>query len=425
MPLQGAIRVPSDKSISHRTVLFSGLAHGVSHVQDVLPSADVLASIDAMRALGAHIKLEEGDCGLTGTIEGFGQQACGGPFEIDCGNSGTTARLLMGVLSGLNVEARLTGDASLSSRPMMRVIEPLLQLGALIEASDGCLPARVRVHDGLQPAHIRTKQASAQVKSAVLLAGLFAQGTTSVTEPKASRNHTELMLPAYGARVETSGLTSCVEGPARLTAHDIRVPGDPSSAAFIAVAAALMQSSAVTIEQVALNPTRTGAFEVLRRMGCAIEYSKQGAIGAEPVGDIVVRFSPRLDAAVVEPEEIPTLIDEIPVLALAAACAHGETVFKEAGELRVKESDRLSAILDMLECLGVHAFAQGDDLHIVGAAGVPRHAQAHVEAQTHHDHRLAMTWHIAGLCFGVDVSLDDADCVAVSWPGFFDAIESL
>ena len=425
MPLHGAIRVPSDKSISHRAVLFSGLAQGVSHVQDVLPSADVLASIDAMRTLGARIDLEMGSNGLMGTIEGIEQHAHGGPFEIYCGNSGTTARLLMGVLSGLNVEAHLTGDASLSSRPMTRVIEPLSALGATMEASDGCLPVYVHVHDELKPANVRTKQASAQVKSAVLLAGLFAPGVTSVTEPKASRNHTELMLPAYGASVDVEGLTSSVKGPAQLVAHDIRVPGDPSSAAFVAVAAALAEGSQITIEQVALNPTRTGAFEVLRRMGCEIEYSNLDHIGAEPVGDVVVKHSSQLRATTVLPKEIPTLIDEIPVLALAAACAHGETVFKDAGERRVKESDRFCAILDMLRCLGVRAFSEGDDLHIVGEAGLPSQAPNHIEAPTYHDHRLAMTWHIAGLCFGVDVSLDDAECVAVSWPDFFEAIDSL
>lgn len=425
MPFLGAIRVPGDKSISHRAILFSGLAHGVSHVQDVLPSADVLASIEAMRSLGAHIELEEDSHGLSGTIEGIGMQAQGGPFDIDCGNSGTTARLLMGVLSGLNVEAHLSGDISLCSRPMMRVIEPLCALGARIDANNGRLPAHVHIHDGLKPMIIRTKQASAQVKSALLLAGLFTQGVTCVIEPKASRNHTELMLPAYGAHVDVDGLKSSVEGPARLVAHDMRVPGDPSSAAFVAVAAALSEGSSVTIEQVALNPTRMGAFEVLRRMGCTIEYSNRDWIGAEPVGDIVIRYSPQLTATIVEPEEIPTLIDELPVLALTAACAHGETVFKEAGELRVKESDRFSAILEMLESLGVKAYAQDDDLHIIGVPGLRQQAPANIAASTYHDHRLAMTWHIAGLCFGIDVSLDDADCVSVSWPDFFEAIDTL
>lgn len=426
MPLRGTIRVPSDKSISHRTVLFSGLASGVSQVSDVLPSADVLASLSAIRALGAKTDLTQGQNGLSGTIEGIAcEPEVDGPLEIDCGNSGTTARLLLGVLSGLGVEATLVGDASLSKRPMERVMKPLREFGARFDSHDGCLPVHVRTHDGLLARDIRTQQASAQVKSALLLAGLFAKGTTSVTEPHKSRDHTELMLPAFGVPVTVDGLTACVTGPAKLSSCDVSVPSDPSSAAFIAVAAALVDESDVVIEQVSLNSTRTGAFEVLRRMGCSLEYQNLSNIGAEPVGDVHVQFTPHLEATVVEAAEIPTLIDEIPILALAAACASGETVFKSCGELRVKESDRFKAILDGLDALGIKAYATGDDLHIVGNASALTASGEPVLFPTYHDHRLAMTWHIAGLATGRSVELDDRQCVAVSWPDFFDDIGAL
>lgn len=429
MAFVGSIRVPSDKSISHRAVLFAGLAQGTSHLEAVLPSADVHATMRAMQALGARVDLAAGPHGLAGEVEGIGCVKGSGPFArplvIDCGNSGTTARLLMGVLAGLGVDATLTGDASLSRRPMRRVMEPLSELGASFESDEGHLPVRVVPAGPLHGAHIMTRQASAQVKSAVLLAGMQAHGVTSVTEPSKSRDHTELVLPAFGVDVEVDGLTARVEGSARMHAHDMSVPGDPSSAAFIAVAAVLCPGSDVTMEQVALNPTRSGAFEVLRRMGAKLTYEDEHMEGSEPVGDVRVAYTPTLCATRVMPSEIPTLIDEIPILAVAAALACGETVFESCGELRVKECDRMTAIIEGLGAFGIEAFADGDDLHIMGTAGSLERMPARLSLPTYGDHRLAMTWYLAGEAFGVDVELDDPDCVRVSWPDFFADMESL
>lgn len=432
MPLRGSIRVPSDKSISHRAVLFSALAQGTSHLANLLPSDDVLSSLAAVEALGARVERSEGANGIDAVVTGFGgKPSCAGPVELDCGNSGTTTRLLMGLVCGLGVDATLCGDESLSSRPMRRVIDPLTQMGAHIDSETGTLPAHILPAGKLSAIHYDSPKASAQVKSAVLLAGLQAEGTTSVTEPAKSRDHTELLLPAFGVGVDVDGLTVSVEGPASLSAHDMSAPGDPSSAAFIAVEAAVVEGSEVTIEGVSLNPTRAGAFKVLERMGASISYVNEHLEGAEPVGDVCVAYGPRLAGCVVTPAEIPTLIDEIPVLAIAAAAAEGETVFEGAGELRVKESDRFTAVIDGLAAFGVEAYGDGDDLHVVGT-GEPLYLLADampeddvVELPTHHDHRLAMTWYLMGLATEAPVKLDDAGCVSVSWPSFFEDVEAL
>lgn len=426
MPFRGIMRVPSDKSISHRAVLFAGLASGTSHLERVLPSADVHATIDAMRALGAQLDFEQGEDGLSGAVTGIAlSPRVDGAVRMDCGNSGTTARLLLGVLAGLGVDATLLGDASLQSRPMERVMAPLRMLGARFESDEGTLPVRVLPGRVLEPGQIVIDQASAQVKSAVLLAGMQADGITSITEPNKSRDHTELLLPAFGVPVQIEGLTARVAGPASMHAHDMRIPSDPSSASFVAVAATLAPGSDVLLEQVALNPTRTGAFEVLERMGADIAFDNESFEGCERVGDVRVRSASCLKATHVTPQEVPTLIDEIPILSVAAACASGETVFERAGELRVKESDRLSAIVEGLHALGVEAFAEGDDLHVIGDPGLLSAERGALSMPTHGDHRLAMTWHLAGLVLDARVELDDRSCVAVSWPGFFEDIESL
>ena len=433
MPLQGSIRVPSDKSISHRAVLFSALAEGRSQLRDLLPSDDVLSSLAAVEQLGAVVERSQGANGIDAAITGFGGQPVRGQqLRLDCGNSGTTTRLLMGLVCGLGVDAVLFGDESLSSRPMGRVIEPLSAMGARIEAQGGTLPAHVLPAQApLSAAHYDSPKASAQVKSAVLLAGLQAGGTTSVTEPAKSRDHTERLLPAFGVPVEVDGLTVSVTGPARLHAHDMSAPGDPSSAAFLAVIAAVLEDSDLTIENVALNPTRTGAFAVLERMGADISYANEHLEGAEPVGDVHVAFGPQLMGTVVTPEEIPTLVDEVPVLAIAAAAAQGETVFQGAGELRVKESDRFAAVIEGLAAFGVHAWGEGDELHIQGT-GEPLYLlgdaladEDSLQLPTYHDHRLAMTWYLMGLATEAPVVLDDASCVSVSWPSFYADIEGL
>lgn len=433
MSLCGTIRVPSDKSISHRAVLFSALAQGTSRLKDLLPSDDVLSSLKAVEQLGASVERCEGENGIDAVITGFAAKPdCEPGTRIDCGNSGTTTRLLMGLVAGLGVDVVLFGDESLSSRPMRRVIDPLTQMGAAIESETGTLPAHVKpAADELVAIEYESPKASAQVKSCIMLAGLQAKGRTTVTEPAKSRDHTERLLPAFGVPVAVDGLSVSVEGPARLVAHDMSAPGDPSSAAFIAVAAAIMPQSSVRIENVALNPTRTGAFKALERMGAHLTYENEHLEGAEPVGDVCVDYAPGMHGTVVAAEEIPTLIDELPILALAAAAAEGETVFKSAGELRVKESDRFAAIIDGLAAFGVRAWGEGDDLHIEGT-GEGLFALADcldddvsVELPTFHDHRLAMTWYLMGLASEVPVSLDDAACVSVSWPGFYDDVASL
>ena len=426
MALVGTIRVPSDKSISHRAVLFSGMAQGTSQVRNLLPSDDVLCSLAAIRALGADVQVAEGPHGLNGTVRGFGgEPERGRELDIDCGNSGTTTRLLLGLLSGLKVQAHLHGDASLSGRPMERVMKPLRLMGARFESEDGCLPVRVlpAPGSGLKALSYESPHASAQVKSAVLLAGLFADGTTTVAEPAKSRDHTELMLPAYGVPVQVDGLRVSVRGPVQLQAHDVNAPADPSSAAFVAVAAALCPGSDVALEQVALNPTRTGAFRVMERMGAELSYENTSVLGAEPVGDVHVRYSPGLVGTEVAAGEIPSLIDEIPILALLAAGANGRTVFRSAGELRVKECDRFAAIRHGLACLGVETLEEGDDLHVMGAG--LGNAPEVLTLPSHGDHRMAMTWHLAGLASGKDVRVDDPACVSVSWPGFYNDIATL
>lgn len=426
MALEGTIRVPSDKSLSHRAVLFAGLAKGTSHLENVLPSADVFATIDAMKTLGAQIDFEAGAHGLSGTVTGIALRPIGAePYQIYCGNSGTSARLLLGVLTGLKVAATLTGDASLSRRPMKRVMTPLERLGGCFESVEGTLPVEVIPARGLHAARLETGQASAQVKSAILLAGMQIEGTTSVTEPFKSRDHTELLLPAFGVDVKVDGQRASVTGPVIMHSHDMSIPADPSSAAFVAVAAALVPGSRVRLESVALNATRIGALKVLKRMGCDIAYESESMEGSEPVGDVVVGFSPSLHGVRVSSAAIPSLIDEIPVLALAAARAEGETVFESVGELRVKESDRLAAILEALEAVGIEAFVDGDDLHIMGADDARFDAPSSVCLSSRGDHRLAMTWHLMGLVFDCEVRIDDTQCVDVSWPDFFADIESL
>lgn len=433
MPLRGTLRVPSDKSISHRAVLFSALAQGISHLTNLLPSDDVLSSLAAVQELGAHVEQHAGKNGIDAVVTGFGTNPIRDKaITLDCGNSGTTTRLLMGLVCGLGVDATLVGDASLSSRPMARVIDPLASMGANIQSANGKLPAHVMpAGGGLTAIQYDSPKASAQVKGAILLAGLCSKGVTSVTEPAKSRDHTERLLPAFGVPVDVDGLTVSIEGPAALSPHDMSAPGDPSSAAFIAVEAAVMEGSKVTITGVSLNPTRIGAFSVLKRMGAKLSYLNEHTEGAEPVGDVKVEYTDNLHGVEVSAEEIPTLIDEIPVLAIAAAAAEDVTVFRGAGELRVKESDRFAAVVDGLAAFGVRAWGDGDDLHVEGT-GAPLYMLADamedadcIELPTYHDHRLAMTWYLMGLATEACVRLDDATCVSVSWPSFYEDIDSL
>ena len=424
-PLAGRVRVPSDKSLSHRAVLFSAMAEGTSSVHGLLDSADVRSSIAAVSALGARCELtHDADGSLSGTITGWGDQGPSQPSgEIDCGNSGTTARLLLGMLSGWPVSVTLTGDESLSSRPMLRVTRPLEAMGARFAARDGgTLPLTV---SGVSPLAVTTYEspvASAQVKSALLLAALRAQGTSVVAEPHLSRDHTERLLPAYGVALEADPVACRVAltGPQSLRATTIAVPGDPSSAAFIVAAALLVPGSHVTVTDLSINPTRIGFLRVLERMGARVSVTATAHMGAEPTGSLDIVHGAPLQGVTVAADEIPALIDEIPVLALVASQAHGTTRFEDVGELRVKESDRLAAIEDGLRRLGVVVRSGVDWLEVDGPAALEGAALDSLG-----DHRLAMSWALAGLIARDPVEVGRFESIDVSFPGFTHVLESL
>lgn len=424
-PLRGSISVPGDKSISHRAVLFSAMAEGTSRVSGVLDSADVRSSIGAVRALGAQVSLEkQPDGSLAGGITGWG---AAGPSQpdgpIDCGNSGTTVRLLMGILAPWNIRVTLTGDASLQKRPMRRITAPLMKMGAHFEPEgQEHLPITV-CGGGLHPITYDAPMASAQLKTAVLLAGMYAEGTTVLNEPAPSRNHTELMLPEYGVETTAAERTASVTGPAQPQASEVLVPGDPSSAAFLVCAALLRPESSIQVEHVSLNTARIGFTRTLERMGAEVSVIHEGAAGKEPYGVIQACYTPHLRGCEVPADKIAGIIDEIPVLALVAAHAHGVTVFREVGELRVKETDRLAAIIDGLAKLGVDAWCEGDDLYIEGQPDLE--VPAGLTFDSLGDHRLAMTWSLVGLTGNVVVDVVNFEAVGVSYPGFMDDIERL
>jgi len=425
-PLRGEAHVPGDKSMSHRAVLFSAMAEGTTTLHGVLNSADVRATIHAVSDLGAHVEFQtEDDGSLSGTVRGWGH-SCPLPWSgtIDCGNSGTTARLLMGVLAGWPAEVTLTGDESLSRRPMRRVAEPLTAMGATYTLSeDGTLPVIVHGRASIKPAHYASPVASAQVKTAVLLAGLRAQGRTSVSEPSLSRDHTERMLPSFGVPVEVDPAThtAVVVGPVIPVARDLFVvPRDPSSAAFLTVAALLVPGSKIEMPGVSLNPTRTGFLSVIERMGSGVEVVPWPETEGERVGTIVACTARSLSATTVTSDEIPSLIDELPILALLATQVAGETRFEDVGELRVKESDRLAAIIDGLTALGGDARAEGDTLIVTGPTPL---GGATLESLG--DHRLAMTWAVAGLIASAPVVVEGFEAIDVSYPSFAEDIARL
>lgn len=422
-PLVGTVRVPGDKSISHRAVLFAALSEGTSRLTGVLDSEDVRSTIGAVRVLGARVEVaSRATAGLDLSVTGWGER---GPLPpkatIDCGNSGTTCRLLLGVLAGWPIVVTLDGDASLRRRPMLRVTTPLTAMGATFTTDDGRLPVTV-VGAPLRALRYESPVASAQVKTAVLLAGVRATGVTTVIEPAPSRDHTERLLPAFGVGVGRDlPANSCwVAGPARLTASDVAVPGDPSSAAFIAGAALLVPGSDVTLPNVALNPTRIGFARVLQRMGADLTCTIGRATGAEPVGEMRVRYSGRLRSTIVRAEEVPSLVDEVPLLAVVAASAEGTTRFEGVSELRVKESDRLRAIADGLTSLGAVVRTGDDWLEVDGSARL--HG---ADVSSLGDHRLAMAWAVAALESDAPVHIEGWEAVAVSYPLFAQDLASL
>ncbi|MEE4538674.1 MAG: 3-phosphoshikimate 1-carboxyvinyltransferase [Erythrobacter sp.] len=427
-PLTGRIAVPGDKSISHRALMFAGLAVGESRISGLLEGEDVRATAAAMRQLGARVERGADD---TWHVQGAGLGSLLEPVQaLDMGNSGTSARLLMGVIASHAIRATFVGDASLSRRPMSRVIEPLGQMGAAFKASaGGTLPLMLRGASPAIPLTYKLPIASAQVKSAVLLAGLNTPGETTVIEPTATRDHTERMLTGFGVPVaigEEAGLrTITVRGEADLTPCDVEVPGDPSSAAFFLVAASIVPGSAVTLTNVGLNPTRAGIVQVLRDMGADIREENPREVGGEPVADLVVRHA-ALTGIDIDPAMGPSMIDEFPALFVAAALASGTTRTRGLEELRVKESDRLATMAEALQLAGARVEEHADGLTIKGTGGEPLAGTPQGAAiDTRLDHRIAMAMAVAGLVSRDGVTLDDTDPVATSFPTFFDSLDDL
>ena len=418
----GTVRAPGDKSISHRALIFGALAAGETIITGLLEGADILSTAGAMRSFGASVeKQKDGRWKVTGCGEaGFSTPNT----DVDCGNAGTGVRLIMGAASGFALTAKFTGDASLSVRPMGRVLNPLSDMGISYEAQDGGrLPVILRSDGHLSPIDYTPPHASAQVKSAILLAGLGSEGVTTVTEPTLSRDHTENMLKAFGAEVTVKpigrGQKVSVKGPVTLKATDVTVPGDPSSAAFPIVAALITPGSDVTIENVMMNPTRVGLFETLTEMGAYLRSDNFRTSGGEVIADIQVKYS-KLHGVTVPPERAPSMIDEYPVLAIAAAYASGTTTMRGIAEMRVKESDRISATVALLKENGVETTEYEDGFAVKGGnvagGGV---------VTTHHDHRIAMSALILGLQADAPVSIDDSAMIATSFPTFFDLMKGL
>lgn len=414
-PLRGRIRVPGDKSISHRALLFNALAHGRARVRGLLDSADVRSTAACLRAMGVEIDEDEQGVVVTGRAGRLVE-----PTQVlDCGNAGTTMRLLVGALSGQPGHFVLTGDASLRGRPMGRVVHPLRQLGARIDGvADGArAPLAVRGAEHLRGGWIDVPVASAQVKSALLLAGLAAESAVEIAVG-GCRDHTERMFRGMGVPVEDTATGVRMAGGGRLTAVDVDVPGDISSAAFWLVAASIIPGSDVLLEGVGVNPSRTGVLDVLARMGADIEWVDTRDVAGEPVADLRVRAAP-LRGTSIGGGEVPRLIDEIPVLAVAAAVAEGETRVRDAAELRVKESDRIETTLAMLRALGAEAEGHPDGLVLPGGA---RLRGGVVDAA--HDHRIAMAGAVAAMAATGESRIDGAGAAGVSYPGFYAALEA-
>lgn len=415
--LVGHVAVPGDKSISHRAVLIAAVCDGETRISGFGRSADTEATIAAVRALGVDVVEEEVDvlCVRGVGLEGLHQPVA----AIECGNAGTLMRLLAGLLAGSRGRFELVGDDSLSARPMERVAVPLRRMGATVETTDGHPPLVVE-GAALRAIDYELPVASAQVKSAILLAGVHAQGATTVVEPNPTRDHTERLLERAGARVTRRPTSVTVEHAAGLRLTDVEIPGDISSAAPFLVAAVIVPGSSVTVHGVGLNPRRTGLLDVLERMGARVAIYNRRPIGGEPAGDVELRTSD-LVGATISPEEVPMLVDELPLLAVAACHARGETIVRGASELRVKESDRLEALVEELRRIGGHAKVTRDGFRI---KGVPARLRGGV-VDSRGDHRLAMLGAVAGVASREGVELRDAAAVETSFPGFFDVLEQV
>jgi 3-phosphoshikimate 1-carboxyvinyltransferase len=422
--LSGAIGVPGDKSISHRALMIGASAVGETRIEGLLEAEDVLNTAAALRALGAGVRKEGG----TWVVNGTGVGGFSSPDDVlDLGNSGTSARLLLGLMATQELTATVTGDASLRRRPMERVTVPLARMGAAFEARDGGrMPLTVRGTGEPIPMTYEVPVPSAQVKSSILLAALNTPGRTTVIERKPTRDHTENMLRAFGAAItvaETAdgGREIAVVGHAELTATDVTVPGDPSSAAFPGVAALIVPGSEVAVANVGMNPLRTGLFETLREMGADIEIRNARDAAGEPVADLVFRYG-ALRGVDVPAARAPSMIDEYPIAAVAAACAEGTTRFRDLAELRVKESDRFTAIVHGLEACGVAVRAEGDDIVVEGCGGPP---PGGATIAVNLDHRIAMAFLVLGLGAKAPVTVDDGSAIATSFPGFVGLMNGL
>ncbi len=416
--LNGQARVPGDKSISHRSIMLGSLADGVTHVKGFLEAEDALATLQAFKDMGVVI---EGPKNGELTIHGVGKHGLKAPQKpLYLGNSGTSMRLLSGLLAGQAFDSVLTGDKSLSGRPMKRVTDPLAQMGAVIETTEkGTAPLHIIGQDGkLKGIDYQMPMASAQVKSCLLLAGMYAEGATRVTEPAPTRDHTERMLNGFSYPVEKEGAKVTITAEGRLTAADIDVPSDISSAAFFLVGASIAQGSDIVLNHVGINPTRTGVIDILRLMGADIEILNERIVGGEPVADLHVKSAP-LKGIDIPEELVPLAIDEFPVLFVAAACAEGQTRLTGAEELRVKESDRIQVMADGLQILGIDAQPTPDGMIIQGG----KIGSGSVES--HGDHRIAMAFSIAGLRAGGKIVINDCENVNTSFPEFIEIAPSL
>ena len=415
--VQGSIRVPGDKSISHRSIMLGSLANGTTHVKGFLSGEDNLATLNAFRKMGVDITgPENGEV----TIKGVGMHGLQAPASVlDLGNSGTSMRLLSGLMAAQAFDVVLVGDSSLSTRPMKRVTEPLKTMGARLETTDnGTPPINITGKQNLIGISYDMPMASAQVKSCLLLAGLYAEGETCVTEPAPTRDHTERMLTGFGYNVKRDGNTVCVSGGGELTATDIDVPADISSAAFFMVAGCIAKDSELTLKHVGINPTRTGVINILREMGADLEVTNESNVGGEPIADIIVRSS-KLKGIHIPEDQVPLAIDEFPAIFVAAACAKGQTILTGAEELRVKESDRIQAMADGLNILGVDCEATADGIIINGGqikAG---------EVDSHGDHRIAMSFAVASLRATGTIVINDCANVATSFPNFIELAQEV
>lgn len=416
--LSGEIQIPGDKSISHRSVMFGALAEGKTTIRNFLEGADCLSTISCFQKMGVSIERD----GENVTVIGQGIEQLQEPEEVlDTGNSGTTTRLILGILAGRDFHSTITGDESIAKRPMKRVTVPLREMGAAIDGRNGGDFTPISIRGGqLEAIQYTSPVASAQVKSAILLAGLQASGTTTVTEPHKSRDHTERMLSMFGAEVVTDGLTVSVQGGQKLKGTDVFVPGDISSAAFFLVAGAIVPNSRIVLKNVGLNPTRTGILDALKKMNAKITISENLSESAEPFGDLIIETS-SLKACEISGDIIPRLIDEIPILALAATQAEGTTVIKDAAELKVKETNRIDTVVSQLKKLGAKLEPTEDGMIIHGKAALKGGASV----SSHGDHRIGMMLGIAGLICENPIEIEETKAIDVSYPNFFSHIETL